>query len=466
MAAFTVKGKREPVEAWSVGAPLGSRATRGRRRALPARRPRRGARRARGARWPPRATGAGRLVEIAGEPGIGKTRLAEELRARAGGMTRLRVTCEAYTSATPYVAWRDLLRPLVGAAWEDPDSDRGRAPARGDPRARPGAGAVAAAARDPARRRPARRRPRSPSWRPSFRPRTPARGRRCASCAPGCPGPALIEIEDAHQMDAASADLLRALAAELDELPWLVVTARRDVRGGFVAPERRRRAAPHAARAARREAALALAEAATDSAPVPPHRLRDRRRALRRQPAAAARPAALGRRGRGDAAGLDRDRRARARRPARARRADARAPRRRARRHLPPAPPRRRARPGLPGARRRHVGPALRRDHGRWARATCASAAPSCATRRTPALPFALRRRLHAAVAARLATERNTSLDELAPALSLHYSRAGDTPEAWTYARLAAGPRGTAARVRRRRRAAAARAGGGARRSP
>ena len=37
-------------------------------------------------------------------------------------MTRLRVTCEAYTSATPYIAWRDLLRPLVGAAWEDPDS--------------------------------------------------------------------------------------------------------------------------------------------------------------------------------------------------------------------------------------------------------------------------------------------------------------------------------------------------------
>src|SRR6185503_9026400 len=35
--------------------------------------------------------------------------------------------------------------------------------------------------------------------------------------------------------------------------------------------------------------------------------------------------------------------------------------------------------------------------------------------------------------------ERNTSLDELAPALSLHYARAGDTPEAWTYARLAAG---------------------------
>ena len=29
MAAFTVKGKREPVEAWAVGAPLGSRATEG-----------------------------------------------------------------------------------------------------------------------------------------------------------------------------------------------------------------------------------------------------------------------------------------------------------------------------------------------------------------------------------------------------------------------------------------------------
>ena len=141
------------------------------------------------------------------------------------------------------------------------------------------------------------------------------------------PQPALIEIEDAHQMDAASADLLHAVTAELDELPWLVVTARRDVRGGFVAPAAGAvlHLTPHALP---RDAVLALAEAATDSAPVPPHRLREAVERSAGNPQLLARPAPLGGRGRGDAPGLDRDRGARARRPARARGADARAPRR------------------------------------------------------------------------------------------------------------------------------------------
>ena len=74
-------------------------------------------------------------------------------------------------------------------------------------------------------------------------------------------------------MDAASADLCGALAAQVDEMPWLVVdrAARR--------PRRLRRPrerhvlhlTPHALPP---EATLALAEAVTDSAPVPPHRLR------------------------------------------------------------------------------------------------------------------------------------------------------------------------------------------------
>ena len=55
-------------------------------------------------------------------------------------------------------------------------------------------------------------------------------------------------------------------------MPWLVVSVRRDARGGFTAPAHDRvvRLTP---RALPPEAALALAEAATDSAPVPPHRL-------------------------------------------------------------------------------------------------------------------------------------------------------------------------------------------------
>ena len=210
-------------------------------------------------------------------------------------------------------------------------------------------------------------------------------------------------------MDAASADLLRRARRRSSTRCRGSSSPRAATsRGGFVAPEhddvlhaRRRSALPP-------EAALALAEAVTDSAPVPPHRLRARGRALRRQPAAAARPPALGRRRRGDAPGLDRDRRARARRPARARRAHARAPRGRARRDLPPAPPRRRARPGLPGAGRRHLGPALRRHHGRWARATCASAARSSATPPTPRSRSPCAAGCTPRVAARLATERSS----------------------------------------------------------
>ena len=51
---------------------------------------------------------------------MGKTRLLHELRALAPDRPVLHATCEAYTSATPYSAWRELLRQLIGVRWEDP----------------------------------------------------------------------------------------------------------------------------------------------------------------------------------------------------------------------------------------------------------------------------------------------------------------------------------------------------------
>ncbi len=65
--------------------------------------------------------GQGRFVEIVGEPGIGKTRLAEELRERAEGLEYLSATAEAFTVSTPYGVWRDLLREALGVGWEDAD---------------------------------------------------------------------------------------------------------------------------------------------------------------------------------------------------------------------------------------------------------------------------------------------------------------------------------------------------------
>jgi predicted ATPase len=84
------------------------------------------------------------------------------------------------------------------------------------------------------------------------------------------PGWALIEIEDAHFMDEASAQLLAALSRELPLLPWLVVVTRRDRTTGFVATD-----APHMVRLELEPLpdaeVLELANLMTESSPLPPH---------------------------------------------------------------------------------------------------------------------------------------------------------------------------------------------------
>jgi tetratricopeptide (TPR) repeat protein len=54
------------------------------------------------------------LVELVGPPGIGKSRLVEELKARAVGFTQFVARCDPYESATPYALFRNLIRPLAG----------------------------------------------------------------------------------------------------------------------------------------------------------------------------------------------------------------------------------------------------------------------------------------------------------------------------------------------------------------
>ena len=55
-----------------------------------------------------------RLVEIVGEPGIGKSRLVQELRGLAVGLQVLETAGEHYATSEPYRAVRPLLRRLVG----------------------------------------------------------------------------------------------------------------------------------------------------------------------------------------------------------------------------------------------------------------------------------------------------------------------------------------------------------------
>ncbi len=56
----------------------------------------------------------GRLIELVGEPGIGKSRLIEELKTRAVGFNQLTAACERYATSIPFYPFRENLRPLAG----------------------------------------------------------------------------------------------------------------------------------------------------------------------------------------------------------------------------------------------------------------------------------------------------------------------------------------------------------------
>ena len=132
---LTLKGIAEPVTAFDVVAVSGT--ARSRARAT-------GFRSSAGsasstilsAALGPVRMGFGNMVELIGEPGMGKSRLVEELQAQAPDLLAVTTSCAQYEASTPYFAFRGLLRSLLelpqnGAA---PDALRERVDG-----ARPGA---------------------------------------------------------------------------------------------------------------------------------------------------------------------------------------------------------------------------------------------------------------------------------------------------------------------------------------
>ena len=117
-APFLVKGKPDPVSAAVVGERLGGRAQGadlpfvGRELELEVLTAALAAVR----------EGPGTVVELVGEPGLGKSRLVAELLRAAPHAFVLRVEGGQYGAATPYAAVRAPLRSLVGARPEDDDA--------------------------------------------------------------------------------------------------------------------------------------------------------------------------------------------------------------------------------------------------------------------------------------------------------------------------------------------------------
>src|SRR6185437_14779849 len=119
---FSVKGKAAPVQAWAVGAAKGSKT----RHVSLAKLPLTGRNTELGVirkAFVSARGGAGRLIEVIGEAGMGKTRLLEALRDAAAGFRKIQGTCEAYTASTPYAVWRELLRELMEFGRDDADSE-------------------------------------------------------------------------------------------------------------------------------------------------------------------------------------------------------------------------------------------------------------------------------------------------------------------------------------------------------
>ena len=55
------------------------------------------------------------IAELVGEPGIGKSRLVEELKTLAVGFTHLTTRCDQYAVSVPYFPLRSLLRRSPGS---------------------------------------------------------------------------------------------------------------------------------------------------------------------------------------------------------------------------------------------------------------------------------------------------------------------------------------------------------------
>jgi len=266
LAPFLVKGKSRPVQAWDVGPPTRGASEGAIRLELPL-----VGRRAeldqlesaieRGRR------GSGSLIELVGETGSGKSRLLVEASRIGAGMTELHVGCEVYTRDTPYSVWRGLLCQLLGVGSDAPEqvvAERLRAEIQAEhPDLIPWLSLIAIVLDVEI-----------PPSREVEQLAETSRAAKLHEVVLRALGrvlvvPTIVQVEQAHLMDAASAALFQALSLELESSAWVVLVTRRDVPGGLVLtsrPHERIELGPLT-----REDTQALATSTLEAEHLPPH---------------------------------------------------------------------------------------------------------------------------------------------------------------------------------------------------
>lgn len=264
LAPFMVKGKSQAVRAFSVLRPV-----RAARRRVIGDQPFVG-RSAELAAIDDALSSLGRVIEVVGDAGMGKSRLVRQLveRADAAGLHRVLIESEQYESNTPYFVGRLLLRSALGIPLDDDSAAAGAALLTRiedtAPDVLPWAPLIAMAAEASV-----------PSTRevdelaPQFRrPRLHEAVHRLLAAA--LPGPTAFVFEDAFWMDEASAELVAHLANSVAERPWVMCISRRPLATGLHAGMGYAATVLELGPLGEREAATLLS-LATETVSIPPH---------------------------------------------------------------------------------------------------------------------------------------------------------------------------------------------------
>ncbi len=225
---FMVKGKRRPVTAYVVGAAYRARDHHVDRLPLT------GVAQeleALGSDLDDVIGGAGRVVEIVGDHGTGKSRLVEEVAGRTGSVRSMTIICESYETTTPYASIWYLGRALLGlemGADKDTVARHLRQRVETDaPDLLPLLPLIGTALDlelpDT---------PETGALKPEFRRQAVARAT-ARFLGATLDRPFVLMVEDAHHMDEASQGIMRDLAAELTGRPGLLCITRRPVDSGL-----------------------------------------------------------------------------------------------------------------------------------------------------------------------------------------------------------------------------------------
>ena len=270
LAPFMVKGKSKPVRAVAIGAVAGARQEA--RAGLPLV-GRTDELAVLGEALADVRARRGRVLDIAGEAGIGKSRLvAEVLSGVDDDVVVVAAPCEQYESSTAYFPFRRLLRDVLAVPGElEPQqvaahvADRVAAEAPGLVPFLPLVGTAMdvpmASTRDVEEIEEEFRKSRLEEVVTEL-------------LSVMLVAPTVLVVEDVHEMDEPSSDLLRRLATEVGDRPWLIVVTRREGAKGFVPSEdphvTQLRLAPIAP-----DAALQLVQDALEDHPIPAHAVAD-----------------------------------------------------------------------------------------------------------------------------------------------------------------------------------------------